>query len=218
MPVPFYEIFIALCDDISLPPSKAAQEIGFNKGTVSAWKSGRTSPSNEILLKIGAFFNVPYSFLRQDPPFDCWGEIMADYSGFLKATGLSSEELRDAWGIVDCDFPTKPDELSELDKYNKSKPLVKPIVSFINDYVKEIHHEDGKWTIISKAEAGHLPTRDIFEILDSLRKDLKNNYPFFYKGKIKKKEDRKLRDRLIWAIQLGLDAADGIIKNENKPS
>lgn len=26
------------------------------------------------------------------------------------------------------------------------------------------------------------------------------------------------RQRLIWAIQLGLDAADGIIKNENKPS
>ena len=61
MSVPFYSIFNALCADVSLSPSKAAEIIGFNKGTVSAWKSGRTSPSNEILLKIATFF-VPIRF------------------------------------------------------------------------------------------------------------------------------------------------------------
>lgn len=196
MPVAFYDIFTALCSDISLSPSKAAEIIGFNKGTVSAWKSGRTNPSNEILLKIARFFNVPYAFLTQTPPFDHWSAILADYPGFLKATGLSEEELTKAWGV------------------NLHTLRVKELVSFINDYVKEIRHENGQWTIISKADTGGLPTRDIFEILETLLEELEKNNVFFYRDA---PISDHIRNRLIWAIQLGLDAADGINKKENKP-
>lgn len=193
MPVPFYSIFNSLCADVSLSPSKAAEIIGFNKGTVSAWKSGRTNPSNEILLKIAEFFNVPYAFLTQTPPFDHWSAILTDYPGFLSATGLSEEELSKAWGV------------------NPHTLRVKELVAFINDYVREIHHKNGQWTIISKADRGQLPTRDIFEILETLLEELEKNNVFFYRDT---PISDQVRNRLIWAIQLGLDAADGINKKE----
>lgn len=197
MAVSFYDIYTALCADVSLSPSKAAEDIGFNKGTVSAWKSRRTSPSNEILLKISSFFNVPYAFLTQTPPFDIWESILTDYVGFLQATGLSEEELTKAWGV------------------NSHELRTKALVSFINDYVKEIYHDNGKWTIISKADTGQLPSRDIYKILESLREDLEKNNVFFYQDSPLSYDARK---RLIWAIQLGLDAADGINKKEDKLS
>nr|WP_317325483.1 helix-turn-helix transcriptional regulator [uncultured Flavonifractor sp.] len=199
MAVSFYDIFSALCTDISLSPSKAAEIIGFNKGTVSAWRGGRTKPSNEILLKISNFFNVPYSFLTQTPPFDLWGEILADYSGFLKATGLSDETLTKAWGL------------------DPNIPRAKELVAFISDYIKEIHLSDGKWTIISKTGTGQIPTRNIFKVLESLRDDLEKNNVFFYRDIPLSDEARK---RLIWAIQLGLDATDNLVsaEKENKQS
>lgn len=193
MTVSFYNIFAALCADVSMSPSKAAEMIGFNKGTVSAWKSGRTSPSSETLLKISNFFNIPYAFLTQTPPFDFWGDILADYPGFLHATGLPEETLSKAWGI------------------NPYGPSTKALVSFINDYVKEIRYKDGTWTIISKSDPNQLPTRDIFEILRSLCEDLGKNNVFFYRDSPLSDDARK---RLIWAIQLGLDAVDGISKEE----
>lgn len=189
MSVAFYDIFTTLCADVALSPSKAAEIIGFNKGTVSAWKSGRTSPSNEILLKIAKFFNVPYAFLTQAPPFDCWREILDDYSGFLKATSLSEETLTKAWGI------------------DPHEPHVKELIAFLNDYVKEIHHTDGAWTIVSKTDAGQLPTRDIFKMLESFKNELEKNNIFFYRDSPITPDARK---RLIWAIQLGLDAADAL--------
>ena len=193
MSASFYSIFNALCADVSLSPSKAAEIIGFNKGTVSAWKSGRTSPSNEILLKIATFFNVPYAFLTQTPPFDHWSEILADYSGFINATGLSEEELTKAWGV------------------NPHTLRAKELVAFINDYVKEIRYENGQWAIISKADTGQLPTRDIFKILESLLEELEKNNVFFYRDA---PISDQIRNRLTWAIQLGLDAADGVNKKE----
>ena len=196
MAVAFYDIFTALCADVALSPSGAAEMIGFNKGTVSSWKSGRTSPSSEILLKISNFFHVPYAFLTQTPPFDSWGEILADYSGFLKATGLSEETLFQSWGI------------------NSHEYSIKPLISFLNDYIKEIRHEDGVWTITSKANGGQLPTRDMFKILESLRAELEEDRVFFYRDA---PITHDIRNRLIWAIQLGLDAADGVRQKKDAP-
>lgn len=220
----FYDVYVALCEDVSLLPSQAADDMGLNKGTVSLWKADKQKqencktlddkkkkskpiqPRHETLLKISKYFSVPLCFLKQEGPFAYWKEILDDYPAFLKATGLPIETLRTSWGMS-----------SPPDPNDSSKPaiLLKPLVSFINDYVKEIHHENGQWTIISKANTGELPTRDIFKILESLREGLEKNNVFFYRNA---PISDKSRNRLIWAIQLGLDAADSVNENGNKPS
>ena len=190
MPADFYAVYSALCKDVSLSPSGAAELIGFNKGTVSIWKSKHTTPGNEILGKIARFFNVPYAFLTQTPPFDHWGEILNDYCGFLRATGLSEETLAKSWAI-------NPSE----------HPRVKELVAFINDFVSEIRYTDGNWTVISKAQESSPATRDIYTILNTLKSDLEKNKVFFYRDSTVTDD---IRSRIIWAIQLGLDAADNL--------
>ena len=217
----FYDVYVALCKDVSLLPSQAADDMGLNKGTVSLWKadkqkqeSGKTSddkkekkskpiqPRYETLVKISKYFSVPLGFLKQEGSFAYWKEILDDYPAFLKAVGLPMETLRNSWGMSP---PPNPSDSSD------QHILLKPIVSFINDYVKEIRYENGQWTIISKADTGQLPTRDIFKILESLLEELEKNNVFFYRYA---PISDQIRKRLIWAIQLGLDAADGVNKKE----
>ena len=196
MPVCFYDIYTALCKDVSLSPSKAAEIIGFNKGTVSIWKSRNTTPNNERLVKVSKFFNVPYAFLTQTPPFDHWGEILNDYAGFIRATGLSEEVLTKSWGLD----PSKPSGVKEL-------------VAFIGDYISEIRYENNAWTIVSKANESAPSTRDIFTILSTFKNDLEKNKLFFYRDSTLTDD---IRSRIIWAIQLGLDAADGLQQGSTK--
>ena len=197
MKVDFYDLYIALCRDIEISPSEAAKLMGFNKSTVSLWKNKHTTPTDKILIKMERFFIVPYSFLTQSPPYNCWKEILDDYSGFLKATGLSEQALLKSWGI------------------DPQKFRVKELVKFINSYIAEIRYENGVWTIINKADANKRTSRDIRHILKVLQKNLENNDMYSY-GNTQMTDTA--RQRLIWAIQLGLDAADGVSKKENKPS
>ena len=37
----FYDVYVALCKDVSLLPSQAADDMGLNKGTVSLWKADK---------------------------------------------------------------------------------------------------------------------------------------------------------------------------------
>ena len=143
------------------------------------------------------FFVVPYSFLTQSPPYNCWKEILNDYSGFLKATGLSEQVLLESWGI------------------DPQKFRVKELVKFINDYIAEIRYENGVWTIINKADANNRTSRDIRHTLKVLQKSLENNDKYSY-GNTQMTDT--VRQRLIWAIQLGLDAADGVNKKGIKKS
>ena len=197
MKVDFYDLYIALCRDIEISPSEAAKLMGFNKSTVSLWKNKHTTPTDKILIKMERFFNVPYSFLTQSPPYNCWKEILEDYSGFLKATELSEQVLLESWGI------------------DPQKLRVKELVKFINDYIAEIRYENGVWTIISKTDANNRTSRDIRHILKVLQKSLENNDIYSYGNT---QMTNTARQRLIWAIQLGPGAADGIIKDEKKPS
>ena len=59
----FYEKFVALCNIAGIKQSRAAEEMGFNKSTVSAWKRNQTTPNREILQKIAEYFNVSVDYL-----------------------------------------------------------------------------------------------------------------------------------------------------------
>ena len=58
----FYDKYIELCAAANVYPSVAAEEMGFNKSTVSGWKRRKNTPSDLTLQTIARYFNVPKSF------------------------------------------------------------------------------------------------------------------------------------------------------------
>lgn len=59
----FYETFCRLCQIHSLTPSGAATKIGFNRASVTMWKSTGKAPKQELLIKIADFFGVTTDYL-----------------------------------------------------------------------------------------------------------------------------------------------------------
>ena len=59
----FYDIYCALCQKNGLTPSGAASKIGFNRASVTMWKSTGKAPKQELLLKIAEFFGVTTDYL-----------------------------------------------------------------------------------------------------------------------------------------------------------
>ena len=56
----FYNYFVELCNEAKLSPSKAAQQIGISKSSVSGWKNG-SIPRDSQIIKIARFFKIPRS-------------------------------------------------------------------------------------------------------------------------------------------------------------
>ena len=89
----FYDVFCALCAEKGLTPSGAAAKIGFNRASVTVWKTNGTAPKQELLVKIADYFQVSTDYLlgleQEKTPAGDGGREM------------SSEELKFAlWG--DC--------------------------------------------------------------------------------------------------------------------
>lgn len=59
----FYDVYCDLCKQRGLSPSRAALDMGINKGTVSIWKKGIYMPRQDTLQKIAKYFNVPVDYL-----------------------------------------------------------------------------------------------------------------------------------------------------------
>ena len=73
----FFDIFQKLCDDKGVKPSRAADEMGFSKGSVSYWKAmwkkGKdVKPDSYTAAKIADYFGVSVDYLlgRTDDPID----------------------------------------------------------------------------------------------------------------------------------------------------
>lgn len=66
----FYEIFLDLCSRRGVSPSRAAEEAGLSKATVSAWKrTPDVQPSAAAIEKLCAYFGVePADLLISTPP------------------------------------------------------------------------------------------------------------------------------------------------------
>lgn len=59
----FFDRYCELCKQKGISPSRAAIEMGINKGTVSVWKNKGTSPQAAQLQKIADYFNVSTDYL-----------------------------------------------------------------------------------------------------------------------------------------------------------
>lgn len=56
----FYNYFVELCNRAKVSPSKAAQQIGLSKSSVSGWKNGSV-PRDSQIMRIADFFGIPVS-------------------------------------------------------------------------------------------------------------------------------------------------------------
>lgn len=59
----FYDVFSKLCEKRGIRPSRAAEECGINKSSVSNWKNNGYVPRGETLNKIADYFNVTTDYL-----------------------------------------------------------------------------------------------------------------------------------------------------------
>jgi len=115
----FYDKYVALCKDDKVSPSKAALEMGINKGTVSVWKSKKekgeeVEPSSPIVNKIADRFHVstdyllgkterPHEYILRTEDFPEIIKPLANANG-----GGMVFELEDAPGYL------SPEELADL--------------------------------------------------------------------------------------------------------
>lgn len=54
----FYDKFVTLCAQKGITPNKAANEIGFDRTSVSKWKKSGFTPQSKTLVKIAQYFGV----------------------------------------------------------------------------------------------------------------------------------------------------------------
>ena len=58
----FYNIYISLCANKKVSPSRVAEEIGLTRTTANGWKKGK-KPSDVSLRKIADYFGVTVDYL-----------------------------------------------------------------------------------------------------------------------------------------------------------
>lgn len=60
-----WEIFVQLCRQRGVAPSRVATDLGMSKNTMTAWKTGRSSPKTDKLMKIAEYFGVSVEYLMK---------------------------------------------------------------------------------------------------------------------------------------------------------
>ena len=59
----FYDLYLELCKERNVSPTRAAIEIGISKATPTTWKKRGLTPQGETLNKIAAYFRVSTDYL-----------------------------------------------------------------------------------------------------------------------------------------------------------
>lgn len=58
-----YDVFVHLCQQRGVSPSRVALDLGMSKNTMTDWKKGRSSPKTDKLMKIADYFGVTVEYL-----------------------------------------------------------------------------------------------------------------------------------------------------------
>lgn len=103
----FYDRYINLCKERGISPSKAAEEIGINKASVTNWKKRGYTPRADLLQRIADYFGVTTDYLlgKVSVPF-----LSADKKGLLQV------DLDALAGTKKRPTPEDGDGLDELDQ------------------------------------------------------------------------------------------------------
>lgn len=114
--------------DKHLSQRALADIIGVSQQTVGSWEVGRTSPDNEMLKKLAAFFNVSVDYLlgRTDEP--------GGAAGLQKDTPLDSHLVMTSNVLGDSDTDDIQRRYSQLDEAGKA--AVKNLISIFENAKK----------------------------------------------------------------------------------
>lgn len=92
----FYHNYVALCREISMSPSAAAEAMGFKRSIVTRWAKG-SIPHKSTLHTISDFFDVPVDFLLSDKekaaPLEGAGITKAQQTLIKLIASLSDQEI-----------------------------------------------------------------------------------------------------------------------------
>lgn len=95
----FYNRFLDLCRTRGITPSRAADEIGINRSSVTSWKNNGYTPQGDNLNKVARYFDVSTDYLlgktdnKKAPATE--GEREIGYDDFTYAFFDESKELTD---------------------------------------------------------------------------------------------------------------------------
>lgn len=91
----FYDRYCELCQQKGVSPSRAAIEMGINKGTVSVWKNKGTHPQAAQLQKIADYFDVSVDYLlgMERDIFDGQGLVNGKNIYTAPAIAVSKDDL-----------------------------------------------------------------------------------------------------------------------------
>ena len=105
----FYDIYCDLCQKHSLTPSGAATKIGFNRASVTMWKSTGKAPKQDLLIRIAEYFGVSVDYLlgKEKAPTENGGHTVdlnevdfAFYGGYKELDEHDQETVRDMVRIM----------------------------------------------------------------------------------------------------------------------
>ena len=94
----FYDLFIELCRQKGIAPTRAAVEIGLSKSTPTTWKKKGLTPQGATLQKIADYFDVTTDYLlgtetEKDPAKG--GEVSEDDLKFALFGGEATDKQLD---------------------------------------------------------------------------------------------------------------------------
>jgi transcriptional regulator with XRE-family HTH domain len=88
-----YEVFEKLLEKNGVTAYKVSKETGIGRSTFTDWKSGRSKPGLDKLIKIAAYFGVSVSYLTTgEGPYDGF----SDENAHLVAKIRTDKDLSDA--------------------------------------------------------------------------------------------------------------------------
>lgn len=114
----FFDRFEELCRLRGVTPTKAAQEAGINKSTVTYWrKNAESKPTGQVAERLCAYFGITMSELYGDGPNPPQEDSVPEHTG-----GATDEEIRFALfggteGITDAMY----DEVKQFARFVKER-------------------------------------------------------------------------------------------------
>lgn len=113
----FYDIFLQLCDEKGVKPTRVALDLGYSKNAATKWKTG-SIPSGAALQKLADYFGVSVDYLLGNEEKTSADTLSADdelaiYLDELKnrkemrmlfklASGATKEDVEKAVAIIEA--------------------------------------------------------------------------------------------------------------------
>jgi transcriptional regulator with XRE-family HTH domain len=110
-----YEIYCKLRDSKGYKDSDIARITGITKSTFSDWKSGRSNPKNDKLLKIAKALDVPLEVLLGEETDHSEPQLNArDEKDIQKHLDMFREQLMSQEGLMFNGDPASPEAIESI--------------------------------------------------------------------------------------------------------